>query len=49
MNAVRFMAGHGLDPQRNLTGGLASIAPAPVSEVRRFLPDVWKGGDAGHD
>jgi transposase len=33
---------HGLDPQRYLTGVLARIGQAKLSELEQFLPDVWK-------
>jgi transposase len=33
---------HGLDPQRYLTGVLARIGQAKLSELGQFLPDVWK-------
>ena len=36
---------HGLDPQRYLTSVLANIAVMPVSELRRFLSDVWNTAD----
>ena len=37
---------HNLDPQRYLTSVLANIAATPVSELQRFLPDVWEREDA---
>jgi transposase len=33
---------HGLDPQAYLRGVLAQIVTTPMSELGRFLPDVWK-------
>jgi len=33
---------HNLDPQRYLTSVLANIAVTPISELQRFLPDVWE-------
>jgi len=33
---------HGLDPQAYLTSVLAKISITPLSEVKQFLPDVWK-------
>jgi transposase len=33
---------HGLDPQAYLRGVLAQIMTTPMSELDRFLPDVWK-------
>jgi transposase len=33
---------HGVDPQHYLTSVLANIAVTPVSELGRFLPEVWK-------
>ena len=36
---------HGVDPQRYLTSVLANIVVTPVSELQRFLPEVWKAED----
>ena len=33
---------HGIDPRRYLTSVLARIGQAKLSELGRFLPDVWK-------
>jgi transposase len=33
---------HGLDPQAYLNSVLAKISITPLSEVKQFLPDVWK-------
>jgi hypothetical protein len=37
---------HGLNPQAYLTSVLAKIGQTKLSEIRQFLPDVWKE-DAG--
>lgn len=36
---------HGIDPQRYLTSVLAKIASTPLSELKQFLPDVWRAKD----
>ena len=33
---------HGLDPQAYLTSVLANIAQTPITQLDRFLPDVWR-------
>ena len=33
---------HGIDPQAYLTSVLAKISATPLSELNRFLPDIWK-------
>ena len=40
---------HGLDPQRYLTGVLARISAAKLSELDQFLPDVWKADLAAEE
>jgi transposase len=40
---------HGLDPQRYLTGVLARIGQAKLSELGQFLPDAWKAADMAPD
>jgi hypothetical protein len=37
---------HGLDPQKYLRSVLAKIGQTKLSELDRFLPDVWKSEDA---
>lgn len=37
---------HQVDPQRNLTGVLATIGKTPAEELAQFLPDAWKRDDA---
>ncbi len=33
---------HGLDPQKYLMSVLAKIGQTNLSELKKFLPDVWK-------
>jgi hypothetical protein len=46
MKAVRPLAGHIAVAQRYLTSVLANIPTTPVSQVGRFLPDVWAAAPA---
>ena len=36
---------HGLDPQKYLMSVLAKIGQTHLSELKQFLPDVWKAED----
>jgi len=37
---------HGLNPQAYLMSVLAKIGQTPMSELKQFLPDIWKAEDA---
>jgi transposase len=39
---------HGLDPQKYLMSVLAKIGQTNLSELKQFLPDVWKAENIGH-
>ncbi len=40
---------HGLDPQKYLMSVLAKIGQTNLSELKQFLPDVWKAEDRPTD